>query len=124
MTEFKKMKIVVIDDEQEILDMLKDFLSDKGYNVITTLSGKKGFEVVKQELPDLVITDLLLPEQHGLDVLSQIKDELFIPVIAISGIYKKYEVNKYIQDRFGDGFIEKPINLEKLLKMIEDILNE
>ncbi len=124
MTEFKNKKVVIIDDEQEVLDMLKDFLSEKGFDVITTSSGKKGFSVVEREIPDLVITDLLLPEQHGLDVLEQIKKELFIPVIAISGIYKKYEINKYIQDRFGDGFLEKPINLEKLYKLIKKVLNE
>jgi len=124
MTEFKNKKVVIIDDEQEILDMLKDFLSEKGFNVITTSGGKEGTMIVKKEIPDLVITDLLLPEQHGLDVLKEIKDELFIPVIAISGIYKKHEIDKYIQDRFGDGFLEKPINLDKLYKLIKKILNE
>lgn len=123
MTEFKNKKVVIIDDEQEILDMLKDFLSGKGFNVITISNGKEGFEVVKKEIPDIVITDLLLPEQHGLDVLEQIKNELFIPVIAISGIYKKHEINKHIQNRFGDGFLEKPINLDKLYKLIKKVLD-
>ena len=58
----KKPKILCVDDEQDILDLLTFNLEKEGYEVCTALNGKKGLEVAKKELPDLIILDVMMPE--------------------------------------------------------------
>jgi DNA-binding response OmpR family regulator len=120
----KKNLILVVDDEAEIRSLLKEFLESKNFEVWLAEDGQKAIELAEKQTPDLVITDLLLPKEHGIDVLHQIKDRFFIPVIAISGIYKKNEIMEDVEDIFLDGFYEKPLNLEDLLKGIQAILYE
>jgi len=120
----KKNLILVVDDEAEIRLLLKEFLEGKNYEVCLAEDGQKAIELAEKLTPELVITDLLLPKEHGIDVLHQIKERFFIPVIAISGIYTKKEIMEDVDDVFLDGFYEKPLNLEDLLKGIQAILYE
>lgn len=119
----KKNLILIVDDEEEIRLLLKEFLENKGFEVLVAEDGQKALELAEKHIPDLVITDLLLPKEHGIDVIHEIKDRFFIPIIAISGIYKKDEIKEKIDDIYLDGFYEKPLNLEKLFKGIQAILN-
>ena len=118
----KKKLILIVDDEEEICLMLKEFLENKDFEVLLAGDGQKALELAEKHIPDLVITDLLLPKEHGIDVMHEIKDRFFIPVIAISGIYKKTEIKEKIDDIYLDGFYEKPLNLEELFKGIQAIL--
>jgi DNA-binding response OmpR family regulator len=102
--------------------LLKEFLEKKDFEVLVAEDGQKALELTEKRIPDLVITDLLLPKEHGIDVMHEIKDRFFIPIIAISGIYKKAEIKEEIDDIYLDGFYEKPLNLEELLKGIQAIL--
>jgi DNA-binding response OmpR family regulator len=120
----KKNLILVVDDEAEIRSLLKGFLESNNYEVWLAEDGQKAIELAEKRTPDLMITDLLLPKEHGIDLLHQIKDRFFIPVIAISGIYKKDEIMEDTDDIFLDGFYEKPLNLEDLLKGIQAVLYE
>ena len=119
----KKNLVLIVDDEEEIRVLLKEFLQNKNYEVLVAEDGQKALELAEKHVPDLVITDLLLPKEHGIDVMREIKDRFFIPIIAISGIYKKSEIKEKIDDIFLDGFYEKPLNLEELFKGIQAILN-
>lgn len=119
----KKNLILIVDDEEEIRLLLKEFLENKGFEVLVAEDGQKALELAEKHIPDLVITDLLLPKEHGINVMHEIKDRFFIPIIAISGIYKKDEIKEKIDDIYLDGFYEKPLNLEKLFKGIQAILN-
>jgi len=85
----KKNLILIVDDEEEIRLLLKDFLEKHNFEVVVAADGKQALELAWERTPDLVITDLLLPKEHGVDVMQAIKDKFFLPVIAISGIYKK-----------------------------------
>jgi DNA-binding response OmpR family regulator len=118
----KKNLILIVDDEEEIRLLLKEFLEKKDFAVLVAEDGQKALELAEKHIPDLVITDLLLPKEHGVDVMREIKDRFFIPVIAISGIYKKDEIKEKIDDIYLDGFYEKPLNLEELFKGIQAIL--
>jgi len=120
----KKNLILVVDDEPEIRSLLKEFLENNNYEVWLAEDGQKAIQLAEKRTPDLMITDLLLPKEHGIDVLHKIKERFFIPVIAISGIYKKDEIKAEIDDIFLDGFYEKPLNLKDLLKGIQAILYE
>jgi DNA-binding response OmpR family regulator len=118
----KKNLILIVDDEEEIRLLLKEFLQNKDFEVLVAEDGHKALELAEKHIPDLVITDLLLPKEHGIDVMHEIKDRFFMPIIAISGIYKKAEIKEKIDDIYLDGFYEKPINLEELFKGIQAIL--
>jgi DNA-binding response OmpR family regulator len=119
----KKNLILIVDDEGDIRLLLKEFLEKRNFEVVVAEDGQKALELAEKRIPDLVITDLLLPKEHGIDVMNEIKDRFFIPIIAISGIYKKDEIKEKIDDMYFDGFYEKPLNLEELLKGIQAILN-
>jgi DNA-binding response OmpR family regulator len=118
----KKNMILIVDDEEEIRSLLKEFLEEKGFEVLLAEDGQKALELAEKHIPDLVITDLLLPKEHGIDVMHEIKDRFFMPIIAISGIYKKDEIKEKINDIYLDGFYEKPLNLEELFMGIQAIL--
>ncbi len=120
----EKKLILIVDDEEEIIQLLKDFLERKNFRLITATDGAQALDLAKKHIPDLIITDMLLPKIHGVEVTQLIKDNFFIPVIGISGIYKKGEVGQDMEDYYLDGFFEKPINLEELLKCINSILYE
>jgi len=102
---------------------LKEFLEKNGFRTVLAKDGQRALELAEAHIPDLVITDLLLPKEHGIDVLHAIKDRFFIPVIAISGIYQKDEIKKNEDDMYVNDFFEKPLNLNELLKGIQAILN-
>lgn len=120
----KKNLILVVDDDEEIRLLLKEFLESKGFAVVVAQDGQNAIELAEKQVPDLVITDLLLPKEHGIDVMHEIKDRFFTPIIAISGIYRKKEIEAKIDDIFLDGFYEKPLDLELLFKGIRTVLNE
>jgi DNA-binding response OmpR family regulator len=118
-----KSTILIIDDEKDIRQLLQEFLEKNGFSVLVAEDGQQGLKLAGDHLPDLVITDLLLPKEHGIDVMQIIKDRFFLPIIAISGIYKQDEIKTRIGDVFVDGFFEKPLDLDALLACVRSILN-
>ncbi len=119
----KKNNIVLIEDDSDVREFLCTFLGEQGYEVIEAENGVKAKEIINEKQPDLVISDLLLPGEHGLAVIKFIKDKYFLPVIAISGIYSENELEKDIEEMYIDGFIKKPVDTALLIKTIEKILN-
>lgn len=119
----KKNSILIVDDEEEVRLLLKDFLEKNGFDVIMAADGQQALKMAEEYIPDLVITDLLLPKEHGIDVMQSIKDNLFLPIIAISGIYKKNDIKDRLGDIYIEGFFEKPLNLAEILTCIRSILN-
>jgi len=117
-----KKIILIVEDEPEVSLMLKDFFNSQDFEVALVDDGAAGLEYLKGGKPDLVITDLLLPGEHGIDLIKTIKEEYFIPVIVISGIYKLGEVQRSIEYDGVEGFFEKPLDLKKLLKRVQEIL--
>lgn len=118
-----KKIILVIDDEPDVRDLLKDFLEDNDFYVQVVDDGAEALEFMEKKIPDIVITDLLLPGEHGIDLIKIIKEKYFIPVIVISGIYRAEEVTHVIKEEFVEAFFEKPIELDALLDVITSILN-
>lgn len=120
----KKNLILIVDDEEEIRLLLREFLEKNGYDVIVAADGQQALKLAGEHTPDLVITDMLLPKEHGVEVMQSIKDKFFLPIIAISGIYKKSEIQERVADIYMDGFFEKPLNLDEILNCIRSILDE
>ena len=119
-----KKSVLVIDDEQDIRDLLKEHLEDHNYQVHVVDDGAEALEFMEHHIPDLVITDLLLPGEHGIDLIKIIKEKYFLPVIVISGIYREKEVSHAVSEDLVEAFFEKPLNLDQVLGKIDSILNE
>ena len=119
----EKNTILIVDDEKEIRLLLREFLEKNGFTVLAAEDGQQALQLAGEHLPDLVITDLLLPKEHGIEVMQAIKDRYLLPIIAISGIYKQEEIKTRIGDVFIEGFFEKPLDLEAILACVRSILN-
>ena len=81
-----KEKILVVDDEQRIVDLVGAYLKKDGYRVVTAPDGRRAVEIYKRERPDLVVLDLMLPEKSGWDVCREIRTEGATPIIMLTAV--------------------------------------
>lgn len=116
----KNQKILVVDDESDILELLKYNLSKEGYDVKTALDGIKGVEIAKNFLPDLIILDIMMPKQDGVETCRQLRE---IPelsnafVIFLTARSEEYsEVAAF--ETGADDYITKPIKPRALVSRI------
>jgi len=120
-----KKKILVIEDDPDIAITMKYMLNKKGYEVSISNNGKDGFDKIKQELPDLVILDLILPDLAGEEVCREIrKDENLknTPVIMVTAKYS--DVDKVVGKVIGaNRYMTKPFDMEELLEGVESLIN-
>ena len=82
-------KILVVDDEPSIVDVLTRFLSREGYSVVTAVNGREALEQVRQEPPDLILLDVTMPEMDGFKVCQQLKEDqstALIPITMLTGL--------------------------------------
>ncbi len=119
-----KREILIVEDEEETRELLVTFFRENNYDVREAGNGTDALDLLKEKVPDLVITDLLLPGEHGVDLVRKVKDRYFIPVIIISGIYRAEEVRDVIENYFVEGFFEKPVDVMNLLRKVNVILND
>lgn len=106
-------------------EMWKKNLTDEGYEVFTVSSAEKCLEIAEAEKPDLIISDILLPQIDGLGLCDEIRkrDSLCeIPVILITGVFKDLEFRSKMDRSSADAFLVKPLNKKKLLGEIERLL--
>ncbi len=119
-----KTKILLVDDNVDILEALTFILEDVSYGVIPSKTGGVVFTVPKDQLPDLIIIDVFLVDENGIDIVSQLKktlDRNHIPVIVISS-------NSQFKDEAlnagADVFLSKPFETEIFLDTIEKVLRK
>lgn len=115
--------ILVVDDEENIREFLKEFLEEHNFSVTLADDGQKALELIKENLPGLMIVDLLLPGEHGITLIKTIKEKYSIPTIIISSIYDRDEIEDFMEEYFVEAFLEKPLNLDLLLEKINSIIN-
>lgn len=119
-------KILVVDDEPQLVDMLKMRLEAQNYKVITASDGAEGLEKAKSQKPDLLILDLMLPKMDGCKVCGLLKkDSKYskIPIIMFSA--RAQEEDKKLGAELGaDSYITKPFEQEVLLAKIKELLKE
>lgn len=117
--------ILLIDDEPAVRLGFEQFLKGSGYRVTSAADGREGMRLLRQQNPDLIITDIMMPEMDGLEILIEIKKQHpNIPVIAISGGMKIRPISFLPQAKsFGASRVfTKPVNLPELLAAIQDLL--
>jgi CheY-like chemotaxis protein len=115
-------RILVIEDDKEVRDMLVDYLSFLGYIVVGANDGLDGLKKVKSESYDLVITDLTMPYVSGIGLISVIKrDHPNIPVIAITG-YGHY-AKELAHEKKADRILSKPFEIQDLKDAVGSFLS-
>ncbi len=118
--DIKNSKILVVDDDQHSLIILKHILSNKSYDVKTCLSGNEAIQIAHEFLPDLILLDIIMPETDGYEVLEMLKKDSFlkeIPVIFITAAGDTSEMVKGLEKGAVD-FISKPVNKPELLARV------
>jgi len=120
-------RLAYIEDESEMIDLVRIILGRRGYIVLGANGGREGLELVRKELPDLVLLDLMMPDMDGWDVYHQIKsDELTrdIPVIVITA--KAQNIDKVLGLRVAkvEDYIAKPFSPQELLDRIDIVLSK
>ena len=117
-------KILIVDDEPEIREMLSRFLKEQGYIVTAIPNGSQALSYIQEEIPHLLITDLLLPGEHGLDLVRAVKKKWYIPTIVLSGVYRREEINTVMGEESVEAFFQKPVDLNRLAQTVAKLLDE
>lgn len=115
-------RILVVDDEPNMVLGLKDNLEFEGYEVVTAANGKEGFKLLQDEEFDLVFLDVMMPEMSGIDVCKKARAAgINIPIIFLTA--KSEEIDKVLGLELGaDDYITKPFSLRELLARVKAIL--
>src|SRR5229473_7574499 len=120
----KRKRILVVEDNQINLALLKQLLEVHGYEILETLEGLKAIDIARDEQPDLILMDIRLPDICGLDVTRLLKQDdqtKTIPIIAVSAFATPGDEKKAL-DNGCNACIAKPITLDNLLRTIESFL--
>ncbi|MBI5047441.1 MAG: response regulator transcription factor [Deltaproteobacteria bacterium] len=117
-----KKKILIIEDDKDLLMGLKDNLCYEGYEVITGGTGTDGLKTAGTKKPDLIILDIMLPDMDGLEVCRRLREQrLEIPIIMLTA--KSQEIDKVLGLEMGaDDYITKPFGIKELLARIRAVL--
>lgn len=120
-----RKRVVCIEDEAEMIDLVRLILGRKGFNVIGANGGIEGLEAVRRERPDLILLDLMMPDMDGWEVYQQIKADTGlrdIPVIVVTA--KAQSIDKVLGLHIAkvDDYITKPFGPQELLESVEKIL--
>ncbi len=115
------MKILAVDDELLICDLLNEFLSLKGYEVTVSTSGHEALLKFQESRPDVVILDIRMPGMSGIDVLRKIKDiDSTVRVIMLSAFGDSDTIQEAIRSG-ADYYMEKPLEFDHLMKILNGI---
>ncbi|MDM8535550.1 response regulator [Desulfobacterales bacterium HSG17] len=118
-------KILIIDDDKNIRDMLRMHLEDAGHKIIEAETGLKGIEAVRQNIIDLIITDIIMPDQEGITTIKFLIDKFpNIKIIAMSGGgHITAETYLDIAKKFGvKKAFTKPFKIKEILDAVQELL--
>ena len=121
----EKKKVLCIEDEPEMIDLIKLILERKGFEVLGAVGGQEGLNVIRREHPDLILLDLMMPEVDGWEVFRQMRaDENLkdIPVIVVTA--KAQSIDKVLGLHIAkvDDYLTKPFGPQELLKSVNKVL--
>ena len=119
-------KILVVDDEEDIRKLVRRLLVDKGHQVIEADRGLVALRLVKEEMPDLILLDAMLPELHGFDIAKRLQDSDkygSIPILMMSAVYRGWRIAADLKANYGiEDYIEKPFRIAELLAKVTRLL--
>ena len=115
-----KNKILVVDDEKKIVNLIRAYLEHDGYQVVEAYDGKQALIVFQREKPDLIILDIMLPELDGIEVCRQIRKYSEVPIIMLTA--KDEDTDKIVGLELGaDDYLTKPFSPRELVARIKAI---
>ncbi len=114
-------KILVVDDEPQIVELLNSYLAKEGYSVIDAADGEAALEAYRREQPDLILLDLMLPKLNGYEVCREIRAESRIPIIMLTA--RDEEPDKIVGLELGaDDYITKPFSPREVVARVRAVL--
>ena len=118
-------RVVCIEDEPEMIDLVKLILSRRGFQVVGAMGGREGLDAIRREKPDLVLLDLMMPDMDGWEVYQKMKADdatKSIPVIVVTA--KAQSIDKVLGLHIAkvDDYITKPFGPQELLESVEAVL--
>ncbi|MFC2003567.1 response regulator transcription factor [Chloroflexota bacterium] len=126
-------KVLIVDDDPDILDALSMILESKGYQVVTAQDGIEGLASLKAETPDLMILDLLMPKMDGFAVCKELQDPRWskykdVPILMLTSVReeasrRRYELETGLELDVDD-YVEKPISPDVLLERVEKLIKK
>jgi len=126
-------KILIVDDDPDILDALVMILESQNYEVVTARDGVEGLANLKAEMPDLMILDLLMPKMDGFSVLKELQDPRWskyrnIPILVLTSVREEASRRRYELEtglELGvDDYVEKPMPPEVLLERVGRLIKK
>lgn len=138
-------KILIVDDEMDMITYISEILEDHGFISVRAKDGVEGLELLRTENPDLVLLDLMMPKKSGITMFQELRkdpDLSHIPVVIVTGIsdvtgvdFRNFMYKQPLEDEekfvattgltkytVPDGYLEKPIDPEELIKIIKKVL--
>lgn len=119
-------RVLAVDDEVEILDLIDKALSRRGIEIVRATRGREALDLLRQTSPDVVLLDAMLPEIHGFEICSKIKQSQqfrHVPVIIISAIYTGWNFIQDVKRIYGaDDYMQKPFRVVELVRRVEEAL--
>jgi two-component system response regulator VicR len=121
------VKILCIEDEPQMIDLIRLILGNEGYEVIGAEGGQKGLELMRQEKPDLILLDLMMPEMDGGDVFHHMKEEVElrdVPVIVVTAKAAPIDQVLWINVAKVDDYVTKPFGPRELVESVKKVLGQ
>ncbi|MGB4609092.1 MAG: response regulator, partial [Saccharofermentanales bacterium] len=111
-------KILVVDDEQNIVEILRENLEREGYETIAAYDGKTALELALSDDPDLILLDCMLPQMDGFDVCRKLRQNTLVPIIMLTA--KSEEIDKVLGLELGaDDYIVKPFSMREVMARVK-----
>ena len=114
-------KILIVEDDRNLLSTLKYNLQKEGYNAVTAVDGAQALDVARREKPDLIVLDVMLPKLSGFEVCRILRQEMTVPILMLTA--KTEEVDKIVGLEIGaDDYMTKPFSMRELLARLGAML--
>ncbi len=114
-------KVLLVDDDEKLLKLLREYMEDYGFQVHTLADGSTVVQILREESPDIVILDIMLPKKDGLEVLREIRKEFSLPVIMLTA--KGEDADRIVGLELGaDDYLPKPFNPRELLARMRAVM--
>jgi two-component system alkaline phosphatase synthesis response regulator PhoP len=123
-------KILVVDDEPDLVEAVSIVLENKGYAVVKAYGGVEGLKKARTENPDLIVLDVMMPDKDGYAVCKELKADAnyrSIPILLLTAVISNIPTSKYTQEMGleteADDFVVKPVEPQELVKRVERLLS-
>jgi DNA-binding response OmpR family regulator len=124
-------KILIVDDDPDLVEAVSIILENKGYEVVAAYDGVEGLKMARTENPDLIVLDVMMPNKDGYEVCKELKaDEKYraIPILLLTAVVANIPTSKYTQqmgmETEADDYVDKPVEPDELVRRVEALISK